>query len=83
MSKSSIASCYDKLVEDPSLQGLFSGEVYMSLLELPVMGALQFRLISEKFFAQVSSLTIWGKTGVEYVTETSLRLDGEATTWQS
>ena len=42
------------------------------------MVALQFRLISEKFFPQVTSLMIWGKTGVEYVTETGLRLSGEA-----
>ena len=78
MSKPSIARCYDKLVEDLSLLGLFSGEEYMSLLELPVMGTLWFRLISEKFFARVLSPTIWRKTKVEYVTETSLRLSGQA-----
>ena len=50
----------------------------MSLLELPVMGVLQFRLILEKFFAPVASPAIWGKTRVKYVTETSLRLSGEA-----
>ena len=49
----------------------------MSLLELPVMGDLLFRLISEKFFTQVAPLTIWGKIGVESVTETHLRLSGE------
>ena len=79
MSKPSIATCYDELVEDPSLQGLFLGEECTSLLELPVMGTLQFRLISEKFFTQVSFPMIWGKTGVECVTETGLRLSGEAT----
>ena len=55
------------------------GEECTSLLELPVMGALQFRLISEKFFAQVASPTIWGKTGLHFVNETSPRLSGEAT----
>ena len=50
----------------------------MSLIELPVMGALQFRLMWERFFAWVASPTIWGKTGVEYVTETGPRLSGEA-----
>ena len=77
MSKPSIARCYDKLVEDPSLQGLYLGEECMSLLELPVVGTLWFRFISEKFFAWVSSLTIWEKTRVEYVT--GPRLSGEAT----
>ena len=42
------------------------------------MGALQFRLILEKFFAWVASPTMWRKTGVEYVTKTGLRLSGEA-----
>ena len=41
------------------------------------MGVLAFRLISEKFFTQVSSPTIWGKTRVEYVKKTGLRLSGE------
>ena len=79
MSKPSIARCCNKLVEDSSLQGLILGEEYASLLEHPVMGTLQFRLISEKFFARVSSSTIWGKTGVEYVTKTSPSLSDEAT----
>ena len=51
----------------------------MSLLEFPVIGALQFRLISEEFFTHVASPTIWGKTGVEYVTKTILRLSSKAT----
>ena len=78
MWKLSIARCYDELVEDPSLQGLFSGEEHTSLLEFHVVGALQFRLILEKVFTWVSSPTIWGKTRVEYVTETGLRLSGKA-----
>ena len=81
MSKPSIARCYDELAEDPSLLGLYLGEECTSPLELPVMGTPWFRLISEKFFTWVSSPTIWGKTSVEYVTETGLRLSGEATPW--
>ena len=79
MSKPNIAECYDEIVKDPSLLGLFLGKECMSLLELPVLGALQFRLIWEKFFAQVASPTIWGKMGVEFVTETGPRLSGEVT----
>ena len=44
------------------------------------MGTLQFRLILEMFFARESSPTTGGKTRVEYITETGLRLSGEATT---
>ena len=51
MSKPSIVRCYNELVEDPSLLRLFSAEECTSLLKLPIMGALQFRLISEKVSA--------------------------------
>ena len=33
----------------------------MSLQELPFLGALRFRLISEEFFACIASPNIWGK----------------------
>ena len=78
MPRPSIAVCHNELVEDPSLLELFLGEEFTSLLELPIVGTLWFRLISEKFFTWVASPTIWGKTRVEYVTETGLRLSGEA-----
>ena len=51
----------------------------MSLLELPVIGGLHFRLISEKFFTHIVSPTIWGKMGVEFVTVTSQRLSDGVT----
>ena len=52
----------------PISAGTIFLEECTSLLELPVMVALQFRLKSKKFFAWVSSPTIWEKTRVEYVT---------------
>ena len=79
MSKPNIAECYDEIVKDPSLLGLFLGKECTSLLELPVMGALQSRLISQRFFIQVASPTIWRKIGMEFVIKTSSWLNGEVT----
>ena len=58
MSRPSKARCYNKLVEDPSLLRLFLAEECMPLLELPVMCALWFRLILERFFTWVVPPTI-------------------------
>ena len=79
MPKPNEAECCDEIVEGPSLLGLFLGKECMSLLELPVMGVLWFRLISEEFFTCVASPTIWGRTGVGFVTKTSLTVSGEVT----
>ena len=43
------------------------------------MGALCFRLISERLFSHIASPDIWGKTGVEFITNTGPRTSGEAT----
>ena len=79
MSWPSIAKCYDEIVEDPSPLGLFSEKESTSPLELPVVASLWFRLISEMFFPYVAPYDIWGKTGVEFVTDTGLRVSDEAT----
>ena len=42
-----IAKYYSELLEDPSLLQLFSEEEGTSLWELPLLGALCFRLILE------------------------------------
>ena len=57
-----IANCYSKLLEDPSLLWLFTEEEGTSLQELPLLGALHFRIILERFFACIASLAIWGKS---------------------
>ena len=74
-----IAKCYSELLEDTSLLWLFSEQECTSLQELPLLGALCFRLILESFFTHIASPDIWGKTGVEFITDTSLRISGEAT----
>ena len=66
MLQPSIAKCYDKILKDPSLLGLFSENECISLLELPVVGAFCFKLILERFFAHVAPPDTWGKTGVNF-----------------
>ena len=68
-----------KLLEDPSLLHLFSEEEGTSWQELPLLGTVCFRLISERFFAHTASPTIQRKTGVEFMTDTSPRISREAT----
>ena len=79
MSRPSIAHCYEKIVEDPTLLHLFSLKEYSSMQELPCLGALQFRLISEGFFICIASPDKWGKTGVKFVTLTGLKKSGQTT----
>ena len=74
-----IAKCYDEIVKDPSLHQLFLEEECTSLHELPLLGALWFRLILERFFAHIASPAIWGKTGVEFITDISPRHSDETT----
>ena len=66
-------------MEDPTLLHLFSLEKYSSTQELPCLGTLQFRLISEDFFACIASPDKWGKIGVEFITLTSLKKSGGTT----
>ena len=70
-----IAKCYSKLLEDPSLLWLFSEEEGTPLQELPILGALCFRII----LTHIASPVIWGKTGVEVITDASLKTSREAT----
>ena len=76
---SSVALCYDKIIEDLTLLHLFSPEEYSSTQELPCLGAIQFRLISEGLFAYIASPDKCRKTGVEFVTLTSLKKSGGTT----
>ena len=80
MLQPNIAKCYDKLFEYPSLLLLFfSEQECSSLQELPMLGALHFRLISDRLFAHIASPNMWGMTRVEFMTDTSLMTSGEAT----
>ena len=79
MSQPSTAKCYDKIVKDPSLLWLFPEKECTSLWELPLLGALQFRLILERLFAHIATPDMWGKTGVEFITHTGQKISGKAT----
>ena len=78
MSWPAIAKCYEEIAEDPTLLHLFSLEEYSSIQVLPCLGALQFRLVLEVFFACIAS-DRWGKVGVEFLTLTGLKMSGETT----
>ena len=72
----SIGCCYEEIMEDLTLLHLFSMEEYSFAQELPCLVTLWFRLISEGFFACIASPDRWGKTGMEFVTLTSLKKSG-------
>ena len=78
MSRPSIAECYDKIIEDPSLLQLFPMEECMSIWELPLLGALQFRVISKRLFTCIAFPAIWRKAGVEFITHNDWKVSGEA-----
>ena len=63
MSQPNIAKCYDEIVEDPSQLWLYQEKEYSSLWEVPLLGAVQFKLISERPFTCISSPDIWGRMG--------------------
>ena len=67
------------MVEDPSLLWLFLEKECTSLHELPLLGALPFRLISERLFTHLPSPDTWGKTRVEFITNTSWKISGKTT----
>ena len=50
----------------------------MSIRELSLMGALQFRVVSERLFTCLTSPAMWGKAGVEFITNNSQKICGEA-----
>ena len=56
--------CYSELLEDPSLFQLFSEEEGTSLQELPLLGALHFRIILERFFSCIAFPAFLGEDQV-------------------
>ena len=68
MSSPTIAECYDDILEDHSLLQLFLEKEWQSIQKLPLLGALQFRIISERLFACIVSPTMWGKARMKFIT---------------
>ena len=66
MSGPSIVKCYEEKAEDPTLLCQFPPEEYSSVQALPCLGTLQFRLVSEGFFACIASPDKWGRARVEF-----------------
>ena len=73
MLQPNIAQCYGEIVKDPSLLQLFLEQECTSLQELPLLG-----LSLEMLFTCIASPDIWGKTGVEFITDTSQTVSREA-----
>ena len=46
--------------------------------ELPLMGTLRFRVISERLFTHLISPAIWGKAGMEFITNNGQKISREA-----
>ena len=63
---------------DPSLLHLFSEE-WSSIRELPLMGTLRLRVVSERLFAHLTSPAKWGKAGVKFITSNDQMISGEVT----
>ena len=55
-----ISGCYDELLEDLSLLHLLSKDEWISIQELPYLGALHFCIVWEELFSQMDSLELWG-----------------------
>ena len=79
MLQPSAGCCYEVIMENLTLLHLFSQEEYSSTQELPCLGILWFRLILEDSFAHIAFPDKLGKTWVEYVTLTGLRMSRETT----
>ena len=72
------SKCFKEIVEDSSKLWLLPKEEWTSIRELPLMGALQFRVILERLFTYLTSPAIWGKTWVESITNNGQKISGEA-----
>ena len=77
MSWPTIAKCYDDIAMDPSLLWLFPEEC-TSIQELPLLGTLWFRIISERLFICITSPAIWGKARMEFITSRGWKISREA-----
>ena len=61
MSWPTISECNGDIAKDPSLLQLFPEKEWMSIQELLLLSALQFRIISERLFTCIACPTMWGR----------------------
>ena len=72
-----ISKCYEEILADPSVHQLFPEGEWRSIHELPFLGALQFLIELERLFTHLTSPSMWGKAGVEFITSNSWKISGE------
>ena len=78
MSWPTISTCYKEILVNPSLLCLFPEEEWTSIRELPLMGAFRFSVVLERLFACLISPAMWGKAGVEFITNNGWKISREA-----
>ena len=58
MSRPTITKCYEEILADSSLLHLFPEKEWASNRELPLMGTLRFKVVSERLFTHLTSLAM-------------------------
>ena len=72
-----ISKCYKEILEDPFLWWLFLEEEWRSICKLPFLGTLQFWIVSERPFANLSSPSMWEQARVEFISDSGQKIGGE------
>ena len=73
MSQPVIVDCYEELMADPSLLQSFSEDKWMSIHVFPYLHVIQFCIVSDGLFSQLTSLALWGKAGADLLTKVGRR----------
>ena len=72
-----IPGCYDELLADLSLLQSFSEDKWMSVHELPHLGALCFCIVEGGLFFWLVSLELWSQARVEFITSSGRKTRSE------
>ena len=78
MSQQTVSKCYKEIILDPSLLCLIPREEWTSVRALPLKVTLLFRTVLERLFIHLASPAMWGKAGVEFITNNGQKVIGEA-----
>ena len=62
---------------DPPLQWLFPEGEWRSAHQLPILGTLQFWIVSEQLFTFLSSPSIWGQARVDVISSSGQKISDE------
>ena len=71
-----IAPCYMQILADPSLQWLFLEGEWRSTCKLPILGSLQFQIVSEWLFTCLSSPSMWEQARGDVIWSSSWKISG-------